>query len=139
MEDRPMSDYGFELFLNEEKLMGSRCIGCGALFVPPRAICIKCHRSEMEWAEMTGTGTLAAFTAIAIGPPSMVEEGYDRNNPYCSGAVELAEGPRVVARIEGVDTLNPENIKIGTPLKVKFLHRGAGENLTTVLAFAPHV
>ena len=41
----------------------------------------------------------------------MVEEGYDRNNPYCSGAVELVEGPRVVARIEGVDTLHPETDK----------------------------
>ena len=137
MEERPMSDYAFEQFLNEEKLMGSRCGVCGALFVPPRLICLQCHRSEMEWAEMKGTGKLAAFTCIAIGPPSMIEEGYDRNNPYCSGVVKLAEGPRVVARIEGVDARNPEHIQIGTPLKVKFLHRGTGENLTTFLAFTP--
>ncbi len=137
MKERPMSDYEFEQFLNEEKLMGSRCIACGALFVPPRAVCITCYRSEMEWAEMRGIGKLAAFTCIAIGPPSMIEEGYDRNNPYCSGVIELAEGPRVVARIEGVDALNPENIKIGTPLKMRFLHRGVGENLKTVLAFTP--
>ena len=135
MAERPMSDYWFEQFLNEEKLMGSRCITCGALFVPPRAVCIECHHSEMEWVEMKGTGELAAFTCIAIGPPSMIEEGYNRNNPYCSGVVKLVEGPRVVARIEGLDVLNPENIRIGTPLKVKFLHRGAGENLTTSLAF----
>ena len=48
--------------------------------------------------------------------------------------MELNEGPRVDARIEGVDTNAPETIKIGTPLKVKFLHRRDGENLKTYLA-----
>ncbi len=137
MADRPISDYQFERFLDEDKLMGARCVGCGALFVPPRAICTKCHRSEMEWVETTGEGHLVAFTCIAIGPPAMIEEGYDRNNPYCSGAVELTEGPRVVARIEGVDTLHPETIKIGMPVKVMFLQQGAGESRKTVLGFTP--
>ena len=34
MQERPMSDYWFEQFLNEEKLMGSKCTECGALFAP---------------------------------------------------------------------------------------------------------
>ena len=67
----------------------------------------------------------------------MIEEGYDRKNPYCTGAVELAEGPRVVAQIEGVDTLHPETIKIGMPVKATFLHRGADEDRKTVLGFTP--
>ena len=137
MADKPINDYQFERFLEEEKLMGARCTGCKTLFVPPRAICAKCHGSEMEWMETRGEGQLVAFTCISIGPPAMVEEGYDRNNPYCSGAVELAEGPRVVARIEGVDTLHPETIKIGMPVKAAFLHQGAGENRKTVLGFIP--
>jgi uncharacterized OB-fold protein len=91
----------------------------------------------MEWVETGGEGQLVAFTCISIGPPAMIEEGYDRNNPYCSGAVELTEGPRVVAQIEGVDTLHPETIKIGMPVKATFLHQGAGENRKTVLGFTP--
>ena len=137
MEERPMSDYWFEQYLNEEKLMGSRCSKCGALYVPPRSICQKCHGTKMEWVQMGGMGKLTAFTCIAIGPSSMVEEGYDRNNPYCTGVVELDESPRVVARIEDVDVHNPENIKIGTPLKVRFLHRGSGDDQETILAFSP--
>ena len=137
MKARPISDYWFEQFLNEEKLMGSKCTECGALFAPPRSLCIQCHGAQMEWAEMQGTGKLIAFTCIFIGPPAMLEEGYDRNHPYCTGVIELDESPRVVARIEGVDALNPESIRIGTPLRVKFLHRDAGENRTTVLAFEP--
>ena len=137
MADRPISDYQFEQFLEEEKVMGAQCAGCGALFVPPRAICTKCHGSEMEWVETKGEGRLVAFTCIAIGTPAMIAEGYDRNNPYCSGAVELEEGPRVVARIEGVDTLNPETIKIGMPVKATFLQQGVDVNRKTVLGFTP--
>ena len=137
MEVRPFNDISYERFLSEEKLMGSRCQKCGVLFVPPRSICIKCHGTEMEWVEMKGKGKLAAFTCIAIGPPFMTKEGYDRKHPYVSGVVELEEGVRVVARIEGMDGSKPETIKIGTPLQVEFLHTwGEGENSTT-LAFRP--
>ncbi len=86
---------------------------------------------------MEGKGKLGAFTCIAIGPPFMIAEGYDRKHPYCSGVVELDEGVRIVARIEEVDTSKPENIRVGMPLRAKFLHRGEGENTKTFLAFRP--
>ena len=137
MAERPINDYGFEQFLSEGKLMGSRCNDCKTLYVPPRSLCPQCRHSEMEWTETAGEGTLAAFTSISIGTPAMIKEGYDRNNPYCSGAVELVEGARVVARIEGVDSLCPETIEVGMPLRVKFLRQETGDNSTTVLAFSP--
>ena len=137
MEARPFSDISYKRFLNEEKLMGSKCKKCGALFLPPRPICIKCHGAEMEWGEMKGKGKLVAFTCIAVGPPFMIEEGYDRKHPYVSGVVELEEGVRIDARIEEVDGNKPETIEIGMPLAMKFLHRGEGENLRTYLGFRP--
>lgn len=137
MEERPFSDYSYRQFLNEEKLMGSKCLKCGTLFTPPRPICVKCHGTGMEWAEMKGRGRLIAFTSISVGPPFMIAEGYDRKHPYISGVVELEEGVRVDARIEEMDGSKPETIKIGTPLVAKFLHRGEGEHLKTFLAFKP--
>ena len=137
MEEKHFSDISYEQFLSEEKLMGSRCKQCGAFYVPPRPICIKCYASEMEWVQTKGKGKLAAFTCIAVGPPFMMEEGYNRTRPYVSGVVELEEDARVVARIEGVDGSKPETIKIGTPLRVEFLHRGEGEDSATFLAFRP--
>ena len=135
MQDRPFSDISYNQFLNEEKLMGSKCKKCGTLAAPPRAICKKCHSREAEWVEMKGKGRLSAFTCIAVGPPFMVAEGYNRDNPYCTGVVELEEGPRICGRIEGVDPKKPETIKIGTPVTVKYLHRGEGDKLKTYLAF----
>ncbi len=137
MTEKPINDYGFEQFLSEGKLMGGKCNNCETLYVPPRTLCPRCRHSEMEWVETTGEGRLVAFTSISIGTPAMMKEGYDRDNPYCSGAVELAEGARVVARIEGVDSQHPETIEVGMPLKVKFLHQGRDNNRQTVLAFAP--
>jgi len=137
MENRPFSDIVYNQFLAEEKLMGSKCEKCGALYVPPRPICIKCHEADMQWIQMKGRGKLAAFTCIGIGPAFMAAEGYNRKNPYCVGVVELEEGARVDARIENVDTLNPEAIKVGMPMAAKFLHRGEGADKRTYLAFEP--
>ena len=135
MENKPISDISYNQFLNEDKIMGCKCKACGALYLPPRPICIKCHAADMEWYEMKGKGKLAAFTSITIGPPWMIEEGFDRNNPYCVGVIELDEGVRIDARIEGVDVKNPENIKVGTTLSAKFLHRGEGDSMKTFLIF----
>jgi uncharacterized OB-fold protein len=137
VETRIINDVSYEAYLKEEKLMGSKCKGCGARFMPPRPICTECHKPEMDWDEVEGKGTLVSFTCIAVGPPSMKEEGFDRNNPYCLGVVDLGDGLRVVARIQGVDTRNPETIRIGTPLCAKILHRGEGEQARAVLAFEP--
>lgn len=137
MEGRPFNDISYERFLDEEKLMGSRCRKCGALSLPPRSICVRCYSSEMEWVAMNGRGNLVAFTSIAIGPPFMIKEGYDRQHPYVCGVVELEEGVRAVSRIEGVDGAKPETIRIGTPVKAAFLHRGEGASATTFLAFRP--
>ncbi|KPJ77428.1 MAG: hypothetical protein AMJ54_07940 [Deltaproteobacteria bacterium SG8_13] len=134
MQDRPFSDISFESYLNEEKLMGSRCSGCRTLYLPPRPICTACRGSQMRWEQVSGKGRLAAFTCISIAPPAMIAEGYNRHNPYISGVVELEEGTRVDARIEGIDPRKPEEIRIGMPLKVRFLHRGEHR---TYLAFDP--
>ena len=137
MVERPFNDTSYHQFLNEEKLMGSKCKRCGTLFAPPRPICIKCHGTDMQWVELKGKGKLAAFTCISVGPPFMVAEGYNRKRPYISGVVELDEGVRLDARIEELDGTKPETIEIRMPLTVKFLHRGESENMRTVLAFKP--
>ena len=137
MNQPAIGDHAFQQYLQQEKLMGSRCRACHALFVPPRSRCSDCHHTDLEWVQMEGKGQLAAFTCIAIGPPQMVAQGFDRDHPYCSAVVRLSEGPRMVARVDGVDPRHPEGIEIGLPLKAKFLHQGSGDQLMTSLVFTP--
>jgi uncharacterized OB-fold protein len=132
---RPFSADAFNQYIAEHKLMLARCTNCSALYIPPRAICPKCHGEAMEWAEASGKGKLAAFTVIYSGPTFMVSQGFDRKNPYISGVVELEEGPRISARITGIDPGRPEEIAIGTPLTVDFIETGEAETKKAYLAF----
>jgi hypothetical protein len=133
--EREFTAASFNAFLNEGKLMASRCVQCGARHLPPRPFCTACYAADMEWVELKGRGRLTAYTVIAVGPTFMVEEGYDREHHYCSGIVRTEEGPSISARILGVDVKHPDAITIGTPLEVRFLSRGEGEDKKTFLAF----
>jgi uncharacterized OB-fold protein len=137
MKDKPFNDHSYEQFLTEWKIMGSKCKKCGALSIPPRPLCVSCFGSQMEWVQFKGDGKLAAFTSIVVAPPPMAKEGFGRNNPYVVGVVELQEGPKIVARITGVDAKKPEQIKVGMLLKAEFLSKGEGANKQTSLAFRP--
>jgi uncharacterized OB-fold protein len=135
MGDREFTGASFYQFLGDSRLMGSRCQSCGALYLPPRSLCPACYGEEMAWEEMVGDGKLLAFTTVHIALTAMIEAGYGRDNPYCTGVVQLAEGPAISAQILGVDPTRPEEIEIGMPLRVTFGQRGEGEAQRTYLAF----
>jgi uncharacterized protein len=120
----------YNKLLGEHKLMGSRCKKCGYLTVPPKPVCAKCHETEMELVEMKGGGKLVAYTVVAVGAPLMVEEGYGREKHYCCGIVELDEGAKICARISGVDTSRPEQIKIGAPVELDYVDVAHGADPT---------
>ena len=125
----------YNKFLSERKLRGSKCKTCGYICVPPKPTCPKCQGSEVELADIKGKGKLVAYTVVAVGAPLMVEEGFDREHPYCSGIVELEGGARVTARILGVDVTKPDQIKIGATVTVDYVEAMHGGEKETFLAF----
>ena len=128
---RPFTAASFDQYLAEEKLMASRCMDCGALHLPPRAICPECYSENLEWTETSGKGKLVGFTVVVIVPTFMAEQGFGRNNPYVSGIVELDEGVKVSAHINGLDATKPAEIQVGTPLEVDFVTFGEGDETKT--------
>lgn len=124
MSDAPFTAASFDNFCAEKKLMAAKCKKCGNVMLPPRALCNKCHGDDLEWVELSGKGKLVSFTAIGVGPRPMVDEGWGRDNPYCSGIVEVAEGPRICTQLIGLDAKNPKNIKLGTSMTADFVERG---------------
>ncbi len=135
MAEFNLSTKSFFKALEEGKLIGSRCKKCGYVAAPQRLICPKCQSDQMGVIEFSGKGKLSAFTVIYIPPTEMAEAGYNAKNPYCVGIVTLDEGPRVNAQILGFDLSQPEQIKIGTPLKMTTIQRGPEEAPRTYLAF----
>jgi hypothetical protein len=139
MSERPFTSTSFQQYLAEHRLMATRCGTCGALHLPPRPLCPSCFGEAISWEEMSGSGHLKAFTTIHIAPTAMIEAGYGRNNPYCTGVVELDEGPAISAQILGVDASHPQGIAVGIRLSVTFVERGQGDGRHTLLGFQPAV
>jgi len=133
--NRPFTAHSFEKYLEEGKLMGSRCPRCQEIYLPVRSICPSCLGTELEWVECSGQGRLAAFTAVHIGPTFMNEEGFGRDNPYLTGIVELEEGVRISARLLGLDPRLPDQIELGIPVQVEIIQIGPEEDRKPQLAF----
>jgi uncharacterized OB-fold protein len=128
----------YHRLLKEKKLMCSQCESCGTLHLPPRPLCTACYSDDMQWVALSGQGKLLAFTTVHIAPSAMIEAGYGRDNPYCTGIVQLQEGPAISAQILGVDATHPEQIVIGTPLQATFVERDEADGKQTYLAFTVH-
>ena len=115
-------------FVSEKKFMGLKCKDCGAYILPPKSICKKCGSREFEWVELSGKGSLYTFTVIHVAAKRFLNDA-----PFVVGVVQLEEGPRITARIIGVDPNKPETIKTGMPLKATFIESGG----QVLLAFEP--
>lgn len=133
-QTRPFTDRSYSEFLREEQLMGGRCDDCGSLFVPPRALCPDCHGDAMSWEQASGRGHLVAMTRMAMVSPGLADEGFGGDRPYCSGVVELEEGPRVVARLAGRENDEPDEMEVGQEMLVGFEHH---DRQTPRLVFRP--
>ena len=133
--DAPFTHASFERFLSEGRLMGCRSASSGRLYVPPRPICPESWSDDMAWEQVSGEGTLVAYSVVHIAPTAMIEAGYGRHNPYCVGVVELGEGPRISGQILGVDVSRPETIEVGARVVLEVVRRGEGESARPGLAF----
>jgi len=127
----------FNNYLKAHRLMGSRDISTGEMFLPPRPLNPSDFSTDMDWIEFSGKGELQAFTSIYINSTLMTEAGFNRSNPCVVGIIKTAEGPSISGLVVGLDGTNPQTLKIGTPLKVKFIDQGEGDARKTLLAFEP--
>ena len=94
------------------RLLIQRCTSCGTLRHPPLPACAKCRSLDWETLEASGRATLYSFVVMHF--PQMAAFDY----PLPIGLVELEEGTRVVANLEG---FAPGEVKIGQPLRVTFV------------------
>jgi uncharacterized OB-fold protein len=112
-------------------LLGSRCAGCGAHHFPSHDTCPYCSAEDPQPTELTGRGTLWAWTAVTAPPP-----GYLGQTPFGVGVVELPEGIRVITRLTESD---PAALTQGQPMVLRIvpLHVDAEGDQVVTFAFAP--
>ncbi len=136
-EEKDITIQSYLEYINNKKLMGSKCKKCGAVDVPPRKLCIKCNSTDVDWIEMSGNGKIAAYSCISVGTTFMVEKGYSMKKPYCFSVISLDEGPMVSGQLLGVDETKPDTIKIETPVKIKFIETELKGETRVDLGFEP--
>ncbi len=93
------------------ELTGIRCGACGALAVPPKALCPECGARRWETVPLSGEGTIASFTVIRVAPRGHADEA-----PYAIAAVRLREGVSLLGRVVDVPL---DALAIGLPVRFR--------------------
>ena len=73
-------------YLEDNKVMGTRCKDCGMVFFPPRADCHRCLASNVEWFEVNGKGKLVTYSKLEYAPI-----GFQDDVPYCIALVDYGD------------------------------------------------
>lgn len=101
-------DIEYQAHLAEGRFMIQRGVESGAFHFYPRAI-EPGTGGALEWVEASGRGTVHSVTVIGRKPPL---------EPYNVVLVDLAEGPRMMSRVDGID---PAAIPIGMAVTARIL------------------
>ena len=92
-------------YLEQGKIMGTRCKECGAVFFPPRADCYNCFSSDMEWFEVSGKGKLMTYSTLEFAPM-----GFGDDLPYAIALLDYGDY-KVFGRIS--NDLPQDEIHVG--------------------------
>ena len=79
------------------RLVVQRCEACGALAVPPKAVCPSCEGRSWSRATLGGDGEIASYTVIRVPPARLAAEA-----PYVVAVARMAEGVSLLGRLDGV-------------------------------------
>jgi uncharacterized OB-fold protein len=112
--------------LQRHELLLQRCRACERHQFPPLPRCRRCGADSLSVAKAAGTGVVHSWIVAHYAFDPAVEGDL----PYVIATVQLDEGPRMYARLEGVDA---EAVEAGMPLRIRFADRDG----YTVAEFVP--
>ena len=119
----PGPDAQFAAALAQGRFQIQRCTACGQHVFYPRALCTHCGSGQLEWVDPSGVGCVYSSTTVRRKP----QAGGD----YNVALVDLAEGPRLMSRVDGIA---PEQVRIGMKVQARVIDDPAKGKL---LVFIP--
>ena len=90
--------------IDRREILIQRCVPCRELRHPPRPMCGTCQSTEWDFIASSGVGTIYSYVVIRY--PEV--PGYEY--PLVVAVIDLEEGTRIVANVEGAP---PEAVEIG--------------------------
>ena len=100
---------------HQNRLFIPRCPVCATWHFSPRKACLSCVVGTMEWAEVSGKGTVHS---LMIGHPEAIALNAE---PGIIAVVDLEEGARVMAELVGIEPDAP-SLKVGMPVTTAFVY-----------------
>lgn len=94
-------------FLAEGRFMIQRSRSSGRHVFYPRVAEPRTGARDLEWVEASGLATVHATTVVHARPPQP---------SFNVALVELAEGPRMISRVEGIA---PRDVTIGMAVRAR--------------------
>ena len=101
----------FVTYLEQGKVMATRCRKCQTSYFPPSMDCPKCLLSDMEWFEIKGNGKLTTYTVVNYGPT-----GFEDETPYILAIAEFEDGIKIFGRLSR--NIKVSDIEVGMELKI---------------------
>ncbi|MET4697094.1 putative OB-fold protein [Constrictibacter sp. MBR-5] len=105
----PGPDAEFQSYLEHGKFMIQRVKETGRHVFYPRVLDPETGSPNLEWVEASGLGTVYSTSVVRQRPPA---------KDYNVALIDLAEGPRMMSRVEG---LAPDAVTIGMRVKAKIV------------------
>jgi uncharacterized OB-fold protein len=101
----------FVAYLEQGKMMTTRCKKCQQITFPPKMDCGRCGQSEMDWVEIEKTGELETFTTVMYGPA-----GFEKETPYTLAVVKFPPGIKIFGQMDKKIPIH--EIRVGMHVKV---------------------
>ncbi len=95
--------------VREGRLVVQRCEACGALAVPPKAVCPSCESVRWGRATLGGDGEVTSYTVIRVPPPQFAAEA-----PYVVAVAHMTEGVSLLGRLTGTPI---DAVRVGMPVR----------------------
>ena len=111
------------------ELRVQRCEACGAKQFPPRAVCLACRSTDLDWAVAPPRGTIHSFTIVHRAPT----EAFKARAPYAIALVDLAPRVRMMMNVDG----DLSKIAIDAPVGIGFTADGNQPLPVATIAAAP--
>jgi len=109
---------------NRHELVIQRCTACGEFRHVPRADCLFCDSTDVEWVPISGKGTV--FTFIVDHRNEV--PGFDGH--YVFAFINPVEAPRTTVRLTGnILECDPEDVYIGMPVEAIYKELRPGVTL----------
>jgi len=130
----PIADGLFTWPSDEPRLIGGRCVQCGAISFPVRAGCARCGATGLESHLLGPRGTLWTWTSQGFVPKEPFSGNVGTGGdavPWFVGLVEIPGELRVESLLVGV---TQETLEIGMPMRlvvVPFRIDDAGNEIVT--------